>query len=204
MNLSAFVLRGASLRQFITCAVISFLIVFMTSCAAPTKSENISTATSAIPATTGIVVVGVVGDITAAFRSGALFEDGSFEHEGGKASEFTSEQGKPYLVHALAPTANNMRYAMFRASLAGKDYEFECGQILPVLTVAADQVQYYGDFQVVIEDGKLKVKQSFDIEKAQAYIDNNYPNSQWVLKPGALDRARSTQCLQVPPAAIVG
>ena len=75
--------------------------------------------------------------------------------------------------------------------------------MLPVLSVQPGAAQYYGDFEVLVDGGKLKVKQSFDIERAQQFIDSNYPDSGWKLLPGKLDRARSTECLTVPPAAIV-
>ena len=179
------------------------LAMFIAGCHSVAKKTNLPNSATAIPASTGVVVVGVSGNASAVFRMGTLFENGSFEHDG-RSTEFTSESQKPYIVQALLPTTNAKRYALLRASLGGKDYEFECGQVLPILTVKSGAVQYYGDFTVLVDEGKLKVKQSFDLPKAQQFIDQNYPRSGWTLQQGELERARSTQCLQVPPAAIVG
>lgn len=179
------------------------LAVLLAGCSSVATNTNLPGSSSAIPPATGVVVVGVNGDASAVFRMGTLFENGSFEHDG-RSTEFSSESQKPYIVQALPPTTSAKRYALLRASLGGKDYEFECGQVLPILSVKSGAVQYYGDFTVLVDEGKLKVKQTFDLPKAQRFIDQNYPSSGWTLQQGELERARSTQCLQVPPAAIVG
>ena len=176
----------------------------LTSCATQPNNVNLSSSTSQVPPGKGIVVIGIAGNATASFRSGKLFGDGSFEHDNSRATEFSSALGQSYIVRALDATSGDDRYAMFRASAGGRSYDFECGQILPVLTVNDGEVQYYGDFRVVVSGGKLKVQQTFDIEKASQFLSSRFPNGNWDLQPGTLDRARSTQCLQVPPAAIVG
>jgi len=73
-----------------------------------------------------------------------------------------------------------------------------------VIGVDAGRVQYYGDFEVSVDGENITVKQTFDIEAAQRYVDEFYPKSVWKINPGKVVRARSTRCLKAPPAAILG
>ena len=177
---------------------------FLSACSTAPTHTNLPFATTQVGENKGVVVIGLKSSVNASFRAGTLSSNGSFEHENSRASQFGSPGSIPYIVQAIDQTTSSLRYGMFSASLGGKSYEFECGQVLPVLTVESGAAQYYGDFEVLVEDGKLKVRQSFDIDRAQRFIDSYYPASGWKLLPGKLDRARSTQCLSVPPAAIVG
>lgn len=177
--------------------------LILSACTA-TNSQNLASSARTIPTNQGIVVIGVKGDGAGVFRRGSYFSDGSFEHDTARGAEFSAPKEQPYIVRSLNVTTDSSRYGMYRATLGGREFSFKCGQILPVLSVESDAVQYYGDFEVAFEDGRLTVKQSFDLERAQKYIDRVYPNSNWKLEPGEVVRGRSTQCVVAPPAAILG
>ena len=191
-------------RRFPSSSVAILSALALSACSTTATDINLPVSTTQVAQTKGVVVIGVHGSVSASFRAGTLASDGSFEHQSSRATEFKSSGAQPYIVQAIEKTTTALKYGMFSASLGGKRYAFECGQVLPVLTVDSGAVQYYGDFEVLVDEEKLKVKQSFDIDRAQRFIDAQYPQSGWILQPGKLDRARSTECLSVPPAAIVG
>ncbi len=186
-----------------TAGVALFTLV-LAGCISQPSNQNLSSSVTSIPADKGIVVIGMKGNAAGSFRRGTYSSDGSFEHDTARDAEFSAPGEQPYIVQAMSVTTEDSRYGMYRASLGGREYSFKCGQVLPVLSVASGVVQYYGDFQVSIDDGRLTVKQSFDMERAQRFIDSNYPASGWKLEPGKVVRARSTNCVVAPPAAIVG
>ena len=179
-------------------------VVLLSACVSSTGNQNLASSATNIPADKGIVVIGVKGDGAGVFRSGNYSADGSFEHDTARDAEFSAPSAQPYIVRAMNVTTDSNRYGMYRATLGGREFSFKCGQVLPVLSVASNAVQYYGDFQVSFDDGRLSVKQSFDIDSAQRFIDRAYPNSGWKLEPGEVVRARSTKCVVAPPATIVG
>lgn len=179
-------------------------LLFVSGCANQGTGQNLASSMTSIPPSQGVVVIGLKGNAAGIFRSGVYSEDGSFEHDTARDAAFSAPSSEPYIVQAMNITSDKSRYGMYQATLGGREYSFKCGQVLPVISVASNAAQYYGDFEVAISDGRLTVKQSFDLDRAQSYIDSAYPLSGWKLEPGKVVRARSTNCVSVPPAAIVG
>lgn len=197
----------SSLNSFRKCMLLPLslaAVLFLSGCTNQGANQNLASSMTSIPPSQGVVVIGLKGNAAGTFRRGVYSDEGSFEHDTARDAAFSAPSSEPYIVQAMNITSDKSRYGMYQATLGGREYSFKCGQVLPVISVASNAAQYYGDFEVTISSGRLTVKQSFDLERAQSYIDSAYPLSGWKLEPGKVVRARSTNCVSVPPAAIVG
>lgn len=143
----------------------------------------------------GIVVIGLPNHAKALFWMGD-FNGTTFVPDGFFPKGFELSTGEPYLVQLADQTTDRRRYSIDSLTIDGQTYGMDCGWHKPVFSVTAGQAQYYGDFSLVTGGDRLTLRQSFDIRKAQAYLDKVYPQQHWKLVPGRTDAADARPCPQ--------
>lgn len=143
----------------------------------------------------GIVVIGLDEGTKGLFWMGN-YGNGTFIPDGFFPKGFSLVSGESYMVQKAEITTETRRYGL-QTIERGKDiFGFGCEQELPVLSLKAGEVQYFGDFSLLKNGSNLSVKHSFNIEKAQAFIDQHYPNKKWKLVTGDFVVAKKAACIQ--------
>lgn len=141
----------------------------------------------------GIAVIGLKSQANALFWLGD-FKDGRFKADGFFPKGMRLLSGEPYLVQNATATAPDRRYGFVSMTVGEKTFGFGCGQELPLLTLKPGVAQYFGDFTLSDDGGKLTVRHTFDISSAQAYLDKTYPGAGLKLEEGIVERAKVMEC----------
>lgn len=172
--------------------IASLTCIFISSCL---STKNIdATKSFNLKPNEGIAIIGLDQGANALFWMGD-FIDGKFKPDGVFPKGLSLVSGEPYIVQKAVATTNNRRYGMESINIGKDIFGYSCGQDLPVLSLKAGAVQYYGDFALEKKDGKLIVKHSFNIAKAQEYINQHYPDKHWVLENGEIITSKKADCI---------
>lgn len=183
---------------------VSMLIVSALGSAGCLSTKNIAPGAEVkMSQSEGLVVIGLGSEAKGLFYLGD-YRDGRFKADGTFPKGVSLVSGEPYIVQRAEPTTEARRYGLQSLVLGDRVYNVGCGeQELPVLSVEAGKVQYFGDFTLVEQEGRVVLRHTFDIDKAQRYLDSTYPNSQLSLKNGSIVGAKSFECPTGPVAIYI-
>lgn len=147
-----------------------------------------------LKANEGIAIIGLDQGAGGLFYMGDFAND-KFTPDGFMPKGISLASGEPYIVQKALATTETRRYGMESINIGSEIFGFACGQELPVLSLNAGKIQYYGDFSLEKKDGKLVVRHTFNIEKAQNYINQHYPNQHWTLAKGKVITSKKHDCV---------
>lgn len=158
-------------------------------------TQNVTT-TQALPSSSadGIAVIGLSGGARILFWSGE-YRDGVFKPDGWFPRGLSLAGGQPYLVEKVRATNQAHRYGFESITLGRDTIGIGCNQPVPVLGVRNGAVQYFGDFSVARRGGRIWVRRTFDMARAQAYLNKTYPARHWTLQVGDYSTGRTMPCL---------
>lgn len=158
-----------------------------------TTSNFNSVVDSSLKPNEGIVVIGLDDGAKGLFWMGD-FTEGRFRADGFFPKGFSLATGEPYLVQRAEATTDRRRYGLESIVHGERVFGIPCDTELPVLSLKAGAVQYFGDFSIENNGSGLSVRHSFNLEKAQQYVDKAFPQENWQLEMGEYVVARKQAC----------
>lgn len=129
---------------------------------------------------TGLVIFGVSPSYRVGVTKG-LQTESEFNNSDFSLFEFNIAPAGGYVVSAVSPTKAGEVYAMLQIlpnGFSGPAYKVCNGLKSATFQAEPGKVVYLGEFNYYIEKGKLKIRQTTDIQKAAEYLKVNYPHIQ--------------------------
>jgi len=140
-----------------------------------------------------IVVIGLQEGGEAVFHAGS-YESELFSYDGFLPKGFYQKDGTSYIVQKGEISKENRAYGMIYYENDLGRFSFACNQEVPLLKVKGSGVEYFGEFNLTVENGEKLLRHSYDMDKAQRYVDETYPLSDWKLVEGEIVKSKAKKC----------